>query len=941
MYDDPPPVSPEFLRQNRPLSFVPSPLGDTINPSNRFGNGGRSPPRAHLQRQGSGERVPGVNGINGDARRAALEGLEGNRHETSPGPSPTQILNRQPSDPASQPFEMSLDYSKPEDVAQELSNLQAIRRMSMDVNSQDPDLPSFNPSFRVPAVAPPTHGADEGDPSRLFWVPARLHPELAPKEFKTFIEDKVKTIKRTSTGEDSLLSPDGLSRHGSASGSLRRKKSMLSRQIDSGKNYQDGADRLESQRSSWDRPDGGVGLKELETLVTDPSGLARKMSGEGQRESLDSAVDVSPGTDDAPMFPGQAGQKLRRSTNTQYRRGSVRNRDKLPFSKRLAARQAGGAVSETEDSPVSSPNTEAPPVPHLPLSRVQTEPTSSSAEPLIEKFDFSRPGRKRAPPSTAPGFLGELDFGESAGGEEEFFREQQQSPPANEPNGVRTFQSRIASNPRTTASSIGAVPVPQIVETPPPDPSYPQLVHHPERKSSRSPTSPEPPPTLPPQQPLPNRPRVQQQQQQQQAQQPRPNIPRHAPIQIQQQQQQQQQPGSRTLDDMAAHPSALPGGGTRTDTLSFIPDMPDAKKVEKKKSKEERKWGFFRGKDEHNDRDRREEEAAKRAKAKSPRPGDESSSGRLDVLQQSIDGGKPRESLVLDRNSIRLEEERKKESNRKSGETVKKEKEGIFSGLFSSKKKDKEGSGKGSKQRGLSPEPPMKIMKPDVDYNWTRFSIMEERAIYRMAHIKLANPRRELYSQVLLSNFMYSYLAKVQSQHPQLQVASGQPKQQRPGMKKDSSQQMQQRQQQPEEFSQYQRYQQVSGSSSQELTREINMDQQQQEQQQPQQQDQQQYQQNQTQNPESIEDGPMDIRSDSRGSQGSQYSPQHQQQQQHQSYGAPNGGYGGSNYGSSYGGGGSPVVSSTHEQGGPVNYLGGYAADRSEPLMGDQGDMWR
>ncbi|KAL2166615.1 hypothetical protein VTG60DRAFT_2461 [Thermothelomyces hinnuleus] len=39
-----------------------------------------------------------------------------------------------------------------------------------------------------------------------------------------------------------------------------------------------------------------------------------------------------------------------------------------------------------------------------------------------------------------------------------------------------------------------------------------------------------------------------------------------------------------------------------------------------------------------------------------------------------------------------------------------------------------------------------------------------------MAHIKLANPRRPLHSQVLLSNFMYSYLAKVQAMHPQLQI---------------------------------------------------------------------------------------------------------------------------------------------------------------------------
>jgi len=67
-------------------------------------------------------------------------------------------------------------------------------------------------------------------------------------------------------------------------------------------------------------------------------------------------------------------------------------------------------------------------------------------------------------------------------------------------------------------------------------------------------------------------------------------------------------------------------------------------------------------------------------------------------------------------------------------------------------------------------DPPYKPSQPDVDYNWTRFPLLEERAIYRMAHIKLANPRRSLLSQVLLSNFMYSYLAIVQAMHPQMNV---------------------------------------------------------------------------------------------------------------------------------------------------------------------------
>lgn len=39
-----------------------------------------------------------------------------------------------------------------------------------------------------------------------------------------------------------------------------------------------------------------------------------------------------------------------------------------------------------------------------------------------------------------------------------------------------------------------------------------------------------------------------------------------------------------------------------------------------------------------------------------------------------------------------------------------------------------------------------------------RFPLHIERAIYRLSHIKLANPRRPLREQVLLSNFMYAYL---------------------------------------------------------------------------------------------------------------------------------------------------------------------------------------
>jgi Activator of mitotic machinery Cdc14 phosphatase activation C-term len=43
--------------------------------------------------------------------------------------------------------------------------------------------------------------------------------------------------------------------------------------------------------------------------------------------------------------------------------------------------------------------------------------------------------------------------------------------------------------------------------------------------------------------------------------------------------------------------------------------------------------------------------------------------------------------------------------------------------------------------------------------NYYRYPIHVERAVYRLSHIKLANPRRPLYEQVLISNLMFWYLS--------------------------------------------------------------------------------------------------------------------------------------------------------------------------------------
>lgn len=655
----------------------------------------------------------------------------------------------------------------------------------MDVNATgDPDLPSFNSNFGIPSAAP-TGTSDEDDRARLFWVPARIHPELAPTEFKTFLDSKVNSIKRRS--EDRSLSPDGLQREGS-DGGLRRKKSMLSRQIDNSggrgaEGYTDGAERLDRKKSlpgTETRNTGITNLQELGVLVSDGEQGMQRLS----IDTTSSGVSVEGVADDMPLLPAAlAANSLRRSTRTTYRRGSLRKGERVPLSKRAAK----SGETDGEESPISPPT---PGGDILPLTRTQTEPLPTT-ERATE--NFSRPGRpRRIMPSQPAEPLQEIPTLSPAQSLEE------------KPRVVtapKHFVSQIAFNGRSSLSpEVLPKGVPQIIETPPAADDSRSLLKQsylPERVSSH-----EPPRSSSPQRAMPVGPASARGQKWHPSGRQIPN-----------------DRGNQTLKDMAAHPSPLPGNSTRTDSLSFIPTLteerkPDAKKAHDKKEKDgadgPRKsswsWGSLLGSEEK-EKERKRDEDVKKARSKLGKlPEKTHDNTRLDLLQTTMEGSRGRESLVLDRSELRLEEERKKESSRKpSGSDGKKEKDpGLFSSLFGGKKKtERDSTGKKNMARNLSPEPPQRVLRPDVDYNWTRFSILEERAIYRMAHIKLANPRRALHSQVLLSNFMYSYLAKVQQMHPQIQLPAVIPQKQQPPPQPKKAEQ-------PDEYSQYQKYQEVS-----------------------------------------------------------------------------------------------------------------------------------
>lgn len=731
--------------ESRPLSFIASSYGgeELGSLSNKAGQAderlrlvrttsdqnnssfhpvnNQSPTNGHVLRKTHTlpARIPSQRSSSVDGPKSPLTG------PLSPTPSLRDVQN----DSSGSQFPLT-NIHNPNDIAQELSNLQALRRMSMDVGNQtDPDLLPFSTMSLVamPSIAP-TGDDDEADPSRLLWVPARVHPELEPTAFKNFLENRVQSMKRRS-GE-SMLSVEGLDRNSSG---LRRKKSMLSRQInthtENGEGYADGADRLERKFSQSEYATPELSLDEL---VKDPTKVVQKLAQETRPED---------GEGDMPILPVAPGMGLRRSKRTQYRKGgSLRSGERAPFSKRIAAKQA-----ETAD---------APPVPQIDpsvgasngLTRVPSEPSTEN---------FSRPTRSVRRQNNFSKDLPDAPGPSVDGQEPEEEHTETTSPPPTLTLPVRSSSAAGAQQPIAPA-------VPQIIETPAQEP--PNLGRQfPQRSSSQS----------APQQTAAEESSVAEEPPARSSRRPSPSKQVQSPP--------KEKPTSNdslNLNEMANSPSPLPGGGaSTTSSLTFIPTFTPEKKakdndsesVTSTKSSFGLKW--FKS-DDKEKKKREKEEQARKAKAKTSEKHD---NARLDVLQSSIDNApsKGRESVVLDRESMdhKLHEERAKQGNRKASDS-KSAKDGFFGGLFggSRKKGDKEPGHKKKDHRPPSPDPPPRPMRPDIDYPWTRFPIIEERAIYRMAHLKLAHPRRPLHSQVLLSNFMYSYLAKVQAMHPQLNV---------------------------------------------------------------------------------------------------------------------------------------------------------------------------
>ena len=558
----------------------------------------------------------------------------GNSFEQGSRPplSPTLSLRDVQAESVGSPFSLT-NIDNPSDIAQELSNLQALRRLSMDVgNNINPDLPPMSLSA-MPMIAP-SGDDDENDPSRLLWVPARVHPELAPTEFKSFLEKRVQSIKRRS-GDPFISADVDLGRSGSVS-SLRRQKSMLSRQIDNSGGrgavgYVDGAERLKRQRSS-----GGSQLSpelSLEELVKDPSRAVRRFA----QESQEGSGGIEGSGDDMPILPMAPGIGLRRSTRTTYRKGgSLRSGDRGSLSRRLAHRHQ----PDSESSGADSPAMEAPKG-HS-LARVQSEPVAEN---------YSRPKRSVRRQNRFPQDL----MAGTDGVSEDSTESRTTSPP-------RVHQDQLPV--RTSSASASTTSMePNLA------PERAELLDNqysrsfPQRSSSQSA---EPPLDH---------------QAETVVEEPRSNLRSANNNVMKQPAQPQYTSKSPPLGQMQTTndtlPSSLSGGdASRTDNLTFIPTLSQVEKKPEKKSKKDRDedssssrsgsaWKWFKGVTD--DREKKKEESKKsKSKALAERAQD---NVRLDVIQTSIDKNavKGRESLVLDRDhgDNKLVEERKKESHRK------------------------------------------------------------------------------------------------------------------------------------------------------------------------------------------------------------------------------------------------------------------------------------
>ncbi|KAL5492162.1 hypothetical protein ACEPAI_3609 [Sanghuangporus weigelae] len=605
----------------------------------------------------------------------------------------------------------------PKAIEREFEALRDIRRRSSSQGGPgslilDPDLPAEQPTTAPPPLSPQawattnaastklsTREGEDGaanpvldDPFHLFWVPAHLHPELAPGEFRAFLKEHAHAAPADGSSGTNLGT--ALSRVSSASSGLGRKRSMLSRQYKPREN--DGVEEeenvvpLQRHKSIYAREGPQLTISDLQKLEEladeaskseDPTKLRRvlrrSLTLNVAPSFLDQMDDVPDTSDDAdvPIIVPPPNQILRRTARTKIRKPNLSG-DGGGHRFPTARRKSGGGransvdqITSPTDGSSSSHGHEAESARPIPVPLIPTAPAPARKRTIeLEDQDHRR-----------------LTYTEESSIFDAYAESPEDEKSPSPPPATQLTARLVVEN---------TAPVPTPVPVLGPAPSS--------RPSISEPQISPPEPLAPKLQSAPS---------------PILHQPQPQRLLSPQQQQVLQHPSRSPSPETASQAQDIQRPDSRSSIKSEAPSIHSVSSTLTDKRKEKDKKSLWRKVGGSSD--------------KSPKKNAK-------------------------------EKEKEKDS-------------GFFGSLFGGGKKKQEehpptnlGGGAGpataaallgaskSNNKAYSPS-----ISPQLGNPYARYPIHVERAIYRLSHIKLANPRRPLYEQVLISNLMFWYLGVI------------------------------------------------------------------------------------------------------------------------------------------------------------------------------------
>ncbi|KAK7466410.1 hypothetical protein VKT23_005132 [Stygiomarasmius scandens] len=615
-------------------------------------------------------------------------------------------------------------------IQREVEALRDIRRRSTTPGALaiDPDLPAHSSSgsnggywsgdhdsssSNEDGSSSNDHASDSGsgpasdDPFHLFWVPASVHPEIAPAEFRAFLKEH----SRSPPPGDGPVPTRSSSLSSAASSGLGRKRSMLSRQYSPSEH--DGVEDKEEKivplrrnrtgRFSNQGPQLTISdLQKLEELAEEASQsndptkfrniLRRSLSLNVSPTAMDK-LDAMPEMGDeadTPIIVPPPGQILRRAARTKIRKPSLPGDGgghRFGASRRGTSARAATKPAERTSSDRSSSD-------HGHIEYTE----SSTPRPRALSDDFH---------STRPESFSEVTsiFDAYARDDNDEFHSSivvTTSPPPPEPEPLPEVSAPAHLPPHEVQPSLLEALGTVLEQTPPqqPSPSAPQ---------------PTPQPSLPQEPPSQSQPQIHQ---------PQPErllTPQLGP---------DPPSPSRTPS-----PSSAEGGQGTSPTPSFLSSPPSPQPSQPHRKEKDKKglfgkWGSDKGGKKHSkDKDHTRGDSGEKDKEKEKESG---FFGSLFGGKKNKDSDAPPPIAV------------------QSGAAGREAAQALL------------GTSKSSKNYQPPPSPGAAAIN-----NYSRYPIHVERAIYRLSHIKLANPRRPLYEQVLISNLMFWYLGVInKAQNP-------------------------------------------------------------------------------------------------------------------------------------------------------------------------------